>query len=245
MRAGRFDWTLEGRVELLEKLYLEEKLAAVEVAGTTISRKVFALGLPKKLDPAVLLEQRRHFQTMAIAAREATHIAAGRFHWNEPRLARLRLLYLKGWTAHMIAADLGGGCTDVMVRKRLSKIGLAGSRDLALSAVYRSEAARKGGAVTSAKFAAIREARRREGYAPRPVRTPRVEPSRHIDPDMRAMIDAAIAAGKVTVLPSGLAAGLSALERQFTAARPGPQDWKTVNAQNKRGAAFARRRAGA
>lgn len=248
MRAAPFDWSAPGRVALLERLYLTEKLAAGQVAAkfsaiygmsvarTTISRKVFALGLTKKLDPAVLLEQRRHYQTMGVAAREARRIAAGEFHWNEPRLGQLRQLYLRGWTAGMIAKDLGGGCTDVMVRKRLSKIGLSGSRDTSLAAVYRSEASRKGGAVTSAKFAALREARRREGYAPAPIRAPRREPSKHVEPDMRALIDAAIAAGKVTVLPSGRAAGLSALELQFGPAQPGKQDWKTVHAQNRRAA---------
>lgn len=255
MRAARFDWTAADRVVLLEKLYLGEKLAAgqvaerfskiygMPVARTTISRKVFALGLTKKLDPAVLLEQRRHYQTMGVAAREARRIAAGKFHWNEDRLSQLRQMYLRGWTAGMIAKALGCGCTDIIVRKRLSKMGLSGSRDTSLGAVYRSEAARKGGAVTSAKYAALREARRREGYAPAPIRAPRFEMSKHVEPDMRALIDAAIAAGKVTVLPSGRAAGLSALEQQFGPAQPGKQDWKTVTAQNRKAAFYNRRRA--
>lgn len=257
MRAAPFDWSLADRTERLEKLYLDEKLAAgqvaakfseiygIPVARTTISRKVFALGLTKKLDPAVLLEQRRHYQTMGVAAREARRIADGKFHWNEDRLRRLRQLYLQGWTAGMIAKDLDGGCTDVMVRKRLCKIGLSGSRDTSLGAVYRSEASRKGGAVTRAKYAALREARQREGYAPTPIRAPRFEVSKHVEPDMRALIDAAIAAGKVTVLPSGRAAGLSALEQQFGPAQPGKQDWKTVTAQNRKAAFYNRRRANA
>lgn len=56
---------------------------------------------------------------------------------------------------------------------------------------------------------------------------------RGLPADVRALIDAAVAAGKVTVLPSGLAAGLSPLEQQFGTARPATEgDWREQRARH-------------
>lgn len=68
------------------------------------------------------------------------------------------------------------------------------------------------------------------------------EPAR-VTADERALIDAAVAAGKVTVVPAGTAAGLSALETLLYAAPPpmGEGGWKVAH-QQKKAADMARRK---
>ncbi|MDP2376556.1 hypothetical protein [Reyranella sp.] len=65
-----------------------------------------------------------------------------------------------------------------------------------------------------------------------------------IDAAMRALIDAAVAAGKVTVLPPGQAAGLSSIEQRFHVGPAGNLDWRTSQHQNQKAGAEKRRRAG-
>lgn len=72
--------------------------------------------------------------------------------------------------------------------------------------------------------------------------------SRQLSAADRAAIEAALQAGRVTRLPSGPAAGLSALEEQFGAVRPAASEAHRLQHQRHAQAgarATSRRRAGA
>lgn len=257
-RAAIFRWT-EERTALLVRTYREEglqvdqiadqlsQLAGVKVGPRVISRKVATLRLAKDRDPAMIKAQRSAVGIRAREKRRARDAARGLFTWTEERIALTTKLYLiDNLSGDQIARRLGHGCTARQVVALTSRLGLPSRRDPAVLVELRREILREnaplGALATSRKWKAARAA----GFTPSAQssrRRPAPRPTGPvIDTDMRALIDAAVAAGKVTVLPAGTAAGLSQMERLFHAApASGGLGWKA----GQRSTAPMRRQAGA
>ncbi|MBI1408151.1 MAG: hypothetical protein GC145_18720 [Caulobacter sp.] len=251
-----FSWKDPARSALLRDLYVRQQLPAGEVARRfseelglpvkreTISRRVIVLGLAKLVPAEVLIAQRRGYQRLGVERRLEKHAARGGFTWTAARLARLEHLYVTlGWPARQIADDIGGGCNDILVRKQAHKRNLADKRAPGvgddLRAAARLAGSRRGAAVTSERFRQARVQAGRRAEPPRPAARPALaDQSRLIEPDLRARIDAAIAAGRVTVLPPGTAAGLSSAERAFHAAPAGSGDWKEAQRHRRQSQAW-------
>lgn len=231
-RAPIFRWSPE-RTAVLARCYRElgwqvDEIAALlsfltgqPIGGRVVTRKVAAEGLAKGRDPAMVFAQRSAVGHRSREARRRRDAAAGRFTWSDARIAECRRLYLdEKLTGQEIADRLGHGCNARQVVAMTSRLGLPALRDPLTTASVRTAILRKvaslGAVATSRKWAQARAA----GFtarrpAARPVK-PLINPG--VDADMRALIDAAVAAGKVTVLPAGTAAGLSQMERLFHAA---------------------------
>jgi len=255
-RAPIFRWTPE-RAALLARLYREDGWQVDEIAALlayltgqpigprVVTRKVAADGLAKGRDPAMVFAQRSAVGHRSREARRRRDAAAGKFTWNDDRIATCRRLYLdEKLTGQEIADRLGNGCNARQVVAMTSRLGLPALRDPLTTAAVRTEIIRKvaglGAAATSRKWAQARAT----GFAPRrPAARPvKLQVNPGVDADMRALIDAAVAAGKVTVLPAGTAAGLSQVERLFHAApASGGGGWKAA----QRSTAPMRRQAGA
>jgi hypothetical protein len=166
---------------------------------------------------------------VALAAQVHAWAPRKRLTFTGPLLERIRELYVEGQQAPAaIAEAIGHPLTAKKVRSLASSKGWSQARDPEVTA--RIKAAVLAG--VGHKGVAARQriaAERRASLPAKATRAPRrleaaAKPSkalgegRGVPADVRAAIDAAIAAGKVTQLPAAHAYGLSSAERQFWAA---------------------------
>lgn len=211
-RTAQFRWP--DAVEATAKsLYVEQGLGPNEVAeqlgegydARMVSRLAINRGWSAQRDPEV---------TKAARARALRKVfddgieRDGEFLWTRERKALLRQRYVEDLkTAAEIAKELGDGVTPRAVSGKIVRMGLAAQRP-----GHASPHARTSATAPSPKSTTKSASKASPVFA--------LGEGRGLPADVRAAIDAAIAAGKVTVLPSGRAAGLSVLEAQFGAARP-------------------------
>lgn len=134
------------------------------------------------------------------------------------QVERVRVLYVDQLKASgEVAEAMGAPWTIRQVRALVSRKGWAKARSDELKRRQKLDALEKGRAVLTAMAAA----------RPKPVAKSAAPPaltlpdSRRLQPDVRAAIDAALAGGKVTVLPTRYAAGLTSAEQAFWAAGAG------------------------
>ncbi len=246
-------WDAAAEVEA-RRLYLDAlaEPAAIGAALGVTARQVRAVvarrGWSKLRDPEAATAQRRRLARARSAERSArlaaglprgerpVVVVAGSF-WTDARVALAQQMRGQGASRRDIATALGEGCTPRMVeglvaRRCWPRIAQPAKRD----ALPKVKAAR----ATPAKAVSPAKAR-----LPAPC-LPALSLVRTVVDD-RSLIAAAVAAGRVQVLPPGTACGLSAIERQLWAATaPRPEDPRATAARSRRAArATALSRAGA
>lgn len=224
-----FSWKVPGRIETLTAMYATEatpgEIAAALGEGATakkVGRKAWELGLAGQRDDATVRRMQAQSRAKARAeGRSRSNVGPNRFDWSVgDRMAVFRQAYLEeGLSPDQVARRIGGGCTGRMVIKKASNSGLSKLRNPAVTARLRAENTRL------SNYA--RAARRAESRPPtvvtsfrKPAPTGALGEGRGLPEDVKAAIEAAIAEGKVTVLPPGVACGLTSYERMFGAARP-------------------------
>lgn len=135
------------------------------------------------------------------------------FIWTDERKATMERLYVVDQLSPTeIAEQLGEGCTSRTVIRRANRSGLSKLRDPEVTLRLRTEAANGGSRLWA-------EQRRRGAPGPHQVANT-LGAGRGLPDDLRAAIQAAIAAGKVTILPPGCAAGISVWEDALHTAPP-------------------------
>lgn len=243
-------WT-EKRAAYVRRRYVDEFALPAQIAAE--------LGLkPHQVKSLVRrrgwTEERGEDARRAMKALTATNARNRRaFDWTDERVAVFERLYLGGERPRAIAERLGGGCTHRMVQHRAATSGLAARRDPAVLQAMRQANAAAGRASPRRKPAesvAVLGVDRSAGpdiTAVAVVQRGRVVAVRRgqdrlLSAEMRAAIDAAIAAGRVTLVPPSAASGLSRLEAQFWAAGPArPEDPAEAERQRARGVRAGRK----
>ncbi|WP_426043685.1 hypothetical protein [Caulobacter sp. DWR3-1-2] len=211
----------------LIKAYVEDDMTSVEIAAAwkverrTISRKVTRLGLWARLTPEQQA-RRSTDKTRDMAAKGLLARAElGQFIWTAERLAVLRRLYVDELaSASTIARAVGARPHDVS--RKAHQLGLAALRPAGVRQAERSAA---------------------QGLGRQSRRERREERAGQVISDAD-LIAEAVAAGRVTRLPSGHAAGITRWERLLSTAPPPRPDAQALDRARKAGvAAHARRMA--
>lgn len=245
-RAPIFNWTAEAVAEARRR-YVDDLVGPAAVAAELgcaahhlkwlIRREGW--GALRGPGAAAAMQRTRWAGVKAAAAKApATDRPPPRgFIWTDARVALLEQLYLEeGLSPEAIAPLIGGGCTPRKVSRRCSNSGLVARRDPAMAAAQAAAVRARANAAKAAKAAG---APRPAAGPPPPVRGFSRRPADMAPPMTpeaeRAAVAAALAAGKLTILPSGRAAGLSACERQFWAAPPPLRDSERLRLAARRG----------
>jgi hypothetical protein len=167
---------------------------------------------------------------VALAAQVHAWAPRKRLTFTGPLLERIRELYVERQQAPAaIAEALGHPLTAKKVRSLASSKGWSQARDpevtARIKAAVLAEVGHKGVA-TRQRIAAERRATLPVKVAQVPKPPKALGDGRGVPADVRAAIDAAIAAGRVTQLPAAHAYGLSSAERQFWAAGLTGSGWR-------------------
>ncbi|MFN3523922.1 MAG: hypothetical protein ACK4YQ_16875 [Phenylobacterium sp.] len=191
------------------QLYVEQGLGPAEVAAALggkhsrrqVARLAHLRGWAQARDPAVTKAARSRGLTRTFL--EGSRRSSG-FQWTAARIALLEQRYVvEDKPVGEIAQELGGACTPRSVTRKVVALGLAAKRPTIRRSTSSTAMAVEAKAVAH----------------PVPAR-PFLGEGRALPDDVRALIDQAIAAGKVARLQPGLAAGLSPLEATFGAVSP-------------------------
>lgn len=151
----------------------------------------------------------------SLAAAEGWVRPLKRADWPAEEVEAVRAAYVdRGEAPEAIARALGGKWTARKVRALASRKGWSAARPWEVTLGHKRAVLEQARPVAAA--ARLASARMK----PPPVRRRAPDAPATVSQDLRAAIDAAIRAGKVTHLPSGRAAGLSPLESRFWAAMP-------------------------
>lgn len=232
---GVFRWS-EAQDNVLRHLYLFHRMGRKAIAAemgfddvTIVARRLARLRLVDLLTPAEF--RRRQVETtdklreISLQVREEKH---GQFVWSEHRLSVARRMYVDELKlAPEIARALN--CRPVDVSRKAHMMGWPSLRPPEFREAQRRATAlanqAKGTAANIARAAAakaLRPPRQKKVAMPRPSAPRPSVPRPYIPPPTRAvsasdadLIAAAIAAGKITVLPPAIAPGLSRLEMEW------------------------------
>lgn len=156
-------------------------------------------------------------------------------------LATMRRLYVEELRSPAeVAAILGPPFTAQKVRRQASGRGWGLDRPQSVTNAHKAAALQAALplAIAARRAAAVGRVRdRRPAVRPARARPPArvcaLGEGREVPDEIRAAIDTAVAAGKVTVLPTMYAAGLTAPERHFWAAGSGGS-WKAQQDRSRR-----------